>query len=199
MRSAAGARLVANGHFGDARAVKRGQGGNEAVQLAVKIHVLENFGAIRLERCAEIAQVDAHLARLRKELATAHGGFFGVQAKWEEILSSSSSSSDLRKGLPKDVLMALDVPSAKRTKPQAELLARHFESSAPELKPLRDKIVALEKSRPAIPSLPVMVELPKEKRRVSRILRKGNFLDPGQAVQPAILSAPSPQHHLSAS
>ena len=40
----------------------------------------------------------------------------------------------------------LDVPAEKRTKPQAELLARHFESIAPELKPVRDKIAALEKA-----------------------------------------------------
>ena len=39
-----------------------------------------------------------------------------------------------------------------------------------------------ENSRPAIPKLPVMVELPKAKRRVSRILRKGNHLDPGAVV-----------------
>jgi hypothetical protein len=133
---------------------------------------------------AEIAQSDARLAGLRKELATATGGLAGAQAKWEESLSSTTSAA--RKGIPKDVLMALDVPSAKRTKAQAELLARHFESTAPELKPLRDKILALEKSRPAIPSIPIMAELPKEKRRVSRILRKGNFLDPGPAVQPGV-------------
>ena len=42
------------------------------------------------------------------------------------------------------------------------------------------------KAGPAIPSLPVMAELPKEKRRVSRILRKGNFLDPGPAVGPGV-------------
>jgi hypothetical protein len=133
---------------------------------------------------AEIARIDTRLADLRKEQTAAAARLSASQAKWEASLSSASSAA--RKGVPKDVLKALDVPSPKRTKPQAEVLARHFESVAPELKPLRDRILALEKSRPAIPSVPVMAELPKEKRRVSRILRKGNFLDPGPAVQPGV-------------
>ncbi len=74
----------------------------------------------------------------------------------------------------------LDIAAAKRTKPQSEELARHFRSIAPELKALRDEIAGLEKSKPKIPTLPVMVELPEKKRRVTRVLRKGNFLDPGE-------------------
>jgi Protein of unknown function (DUF1553)/Protein of unknown function (DUF1549)/Planctomycete cytochrome C len=133
---------------------------------------------------AKIAEIDARLAGLRKDLGTTTLRLSGAQATWEESLRPASSTA--RKGVPKDVLTALDVPSPKRTKPQAELLAQHFASIAPELKPLRDRILALEKNRPAIPSLPVMVELPAVKRRISRILRKGNFLDPGAAVQPGV-------------
>ena len=51
---------------------------------------------------------------------------------------------------------------------------------------MRDKISALEKARPVIPSLPVMAELPSARRRVTRVLRKGNFLDPAAAVLPGV-------------
>ena len=34
--------------------------------------------------------------------------------------------------------------------------------------------------------MPVMVELSKEKQRVTKILRKGNFLDPGEPVKPGV-------------
>ena len=91
--------------------------------------------------------------------------------------------------MPKEILTILDTPAEKRTKPQIEVLARHFRSIAPELKPLRDQIAALEKSKPAIPTLPVMVELPADQRRVTRILRKGNFLDPGDPVEPGVPQA----------
>jgi hypothetical protein len=136
---------------------------------------------------AEIAQIDSRLAGLRKELETATLGLSGAQAKWEQSLSSANSVA--RKGVAKEVLNAADVPPPQRTKPQAELLAQHFASISPELKPLRDRILALEKSRPAIPSLPVMVEVPAAKRRISRILRKGNFLDPGAVVHPGVPSS----------
>ena len=51
---------------------------------------------------------------------------------------------------------------------------------------VRDKIAALEKSKPAIPNVPVMVELAPDRHRVTHILRKGNFLDPGDVVGPGV-------------
>jgi hypothetical protein len=83
-------------------------------------------------------------------------------------------------------LTILETPAGKRSKPQSELLMRHFRSTTPELKPVRDKIAALEKSKPKIPSVPVMVELLADHRRVTRLLKKGNFLDPGYEVQPEV-------------
>jgi hypothetical protein len=60
------------------------------------------------------------------------------------------------------------------------------------LKPIRDEIARLEKDRPEIPTLPVMVELSRDKQRVTRILRKGNFLDPGEPVAPDVPKALHP-------
>jgi mono/diheme cytochrome c family protein len=129
-------------------------------------------------------RADGQIAALRKEQETALAGLPSVQAKWEASLCGPDAAA--RKGVPKDVLSIADVPESKRTKQQALVLARYFGSIAPELKPLRDKIAALEKSRPAIPSLPVMAELPLANRRVTRVLRKGNFLDPAETVLPGV-------------
>ncbi len=60
------------------------------------------------------------------------------------------------------------------------------------MKSLRDQVAALEKSKPKIPTLPVMVELPEKERRVTRVLHKGNFLDPGEIVRPAVPQALHP-------
>ena len=38
----------------------------------------------------------------------------------------------------------------------------------------------------------MMVELPADRRRVSRVLRKGNFLDPGDPVEPGVPRALHP-------
>src|SRR5262249_15206878 len=59
----------------------------------------------------------------------------------------------------------------------------------PALEPLRSEIARFEKSRPKPETLPVMVELPPDKRRETHLLNKGNFLDPGPKVQPGVPSA----------
>jgi mono/diheme cytochrome c family protein len=48
------------------------------------------------------------------------------------------------------------------------------------------KAARLNKSRPKIPTLPVMVELPPAQRRTTRLMIKGNFLSPGEPVEPAV-------------
>jgi hypothetical protein len=51
------------------------------------------------------------------------------------------------------------------------------------------KIKRLNRSRPAIPTLPVMVELPADKRRATSVMVKGSFLSPGDKVEPGIPAA----------
>ena len=86
-----------------------------------------------------------------------------------------------RKDVPKEILAILDTPAAKRTKEQAQIAGKHFRSIAPELKPLRDEIARLEKARPEIPTLPVMVELPQDKRRVTQRAPQGQLPRPRRA------------------
>lgn len=52
--------------------------------------------------------------------------------------------------------------------------------------PLVVEKARLIQARPKPVQVPVMVELPPEQRRVTRLLKKGNFLDPGEVVQPGV-------------
>ena len=54
---------------------------------------------------------------------------------------------------------------------------------------IRDQIVKLEKSRPKPTRVPVMVEVPADKRRETRLMHKGNFLDLGDKVEPGVPAA----------
>jgi hypothetical protein len=94
-----------------------------------------------------------------------------------------------RAKLPADVLAALAVPADKQTAEQKEALARHYRTLAPSLQAVRDEIARLEKSRPVAPMLPVMVELPANQRRTTRVMIKGNFLNLGDHVQAAVPAA----------
>lgn len=108
-------------------------------------------------------------------------------------LSVTADESAARRGaLPADVLAAIDAPADRRTKTQSDVLAAHYRTLAPELKPVRDEIARLEKARPAAPTVPVMVELPAQQRRETHLLEKGNFLAPGPKVTPGVPSALHP-------
>jgi Protein of unknown function (DUF1553)/Protein of unknown function (DUF1549)/Planctomycete cytochrome C len=129
---------------------------------------------------ARLRQIDTRIASVRQTLAAA-------QTKWEAGIAPKDSA--LRKGVPEEILGMVDLPADKRGKPVSDALARYFSTKSTELKPVRDEIASLEKSRPAIPTLPVMVELAGKERRVTRVLRKGNFLDPAEAVEPGVPAA----------
>jgi mono/diheme cytochrome c family protein len=62
----------------------------------------------------------------------------------------------------------------------------------PQTTAVTDKIKELEKSKPIVPTVPVMVELEPKDHRVTHLLRKGNFLDPGDVVGPDIPQALHP-------
>jgi hypothetical protein len=116
-----------------------------------------------------------------------------AQVMWESTVTAETSHVTARKDIPKEILAIVDTPPARRGKEQRQELTRYFASVAPTLKPIRDELARLEKERPQIPTLPVMVELPRDKRRTTRVLRKGNFLDPGDPVRPDV---PRALHHM---
>jgi mono/diheme cytochrome c family protein len=61
--------------------------------------------------------------------------------------------------------------------------------SAEEQKALQAEIAQLEKSRPALPALPVMEELPPEKHRETHLMVKSNFRELGEKVEPGVPAA----------
>ncbi len=98
------------------------------------------------------------------------------------VAVTSDPNVTRRAALPPDVLAIIDTPDADRNDEQRQALKRHYRSISPLLQPMRDAIAGLEKSKPKPPPLPVMEELAAEKQRATRILVKGNFLDPGDVV-----------------
>ena len=103
-------------------------------------------------------------------------------------LSASTSADVVRRvTIPADLLAIIGLPTEKRSDEQAAAkLAAYYRSVAPSLQGVRDSIAALEKSRPPIPTVPVMAELPADKKRTTHVMVKGNFLAPGSVVEPAV-------------
>jgi Protein of unknown function (DUF1549)/Protein of unknown function (DUF1553)/Planctomycete cytochrome C len=88
-----------------------------------------------------------------------------------------------RLSVPSELLAVIDLPREQRSSEQAAKLAAYYRTLAPALEPLREKIAQLEKTRPAIPTVPVMLELSAEKRRTTKVMVKGNFQMTGETVE----------------
>jgi hypothetical protein len=83
----------------------------------------------------------------------------------------------------------LDTPTPQKV--AARVLQRSF-VPPPYVLLAYSRLARLEKTRPAIPNLPVMVELPADKRRVTHVMNKGNYLDPGDKADPGLPSSLHP-------
>ncbi|HEV3120477.1 MAG TPA: DUF1553 domain-containing protein [Isosphaeraceae bacterium] len=111
------------------------------------------------------------------------------------LSATNDSAAGRRIEVPEPILEIVDTPAENRTAEQTEALARHYRSIAPALKPIRDEIAKVEKTRPQVPTVPVMTELPADQRRTTHLLIKSNFLAPGAKVEPGVPQAlhPFPQ------
>ena len=84
------------------------------------------------------------------------------------------------------------IPHAQRTPEQQRKLDDAFRLQEPEFAKIQQQIATAESElktvQQQIPKTPIFRELPPEKRRVTRIHQRGNFLDPGEPVEPAVLT-----------
>ena len=105
---------------------------------------------------------------------------------------------------PSNVIDALQVPAGKRSAAQSDTVAQYFQSIAPELQKPRQQLADVKKQLADLKpdTVPVMRDLATDKRRVTKIQHRGNYLDVGNEVTegtPAIfpaLPADAPRNRL---
>lgn len=108
--------------------------------------------------------------------------------RWR-ISATNDAQVARRIGVPFDVLQSLDTLADSRTAAQTLQIKSYYKSIAPSLKGLRDQLAALEKSRPAMPTVPVLQELAGDQRRKTTIFLRGNYLTKGPEVEPGFPAA----------
>jgi hypothetical protein len=119
-----------------------------------------------------------------------HGGSDTQPPPAQFRLSITNDPAQIpRAAIPGKLLALLDVDPSQRSPTQLQDLAHYFRGIAPQNQPLRDELARFERSRPKIVSLPVMTELPAHQKRVTKLMHKGNFLAPGETVEPRLPSA----------
>ena len=92
------------------------------------------------------------------------------------------------RGLPPNVLAALEKDEADRTDAQKMAVVKHFMWAAPELEPLAVRLAKLELERDLLEaSIPRVIYTERTKPRLTRVLLRANWMDDtGEIVHPAI-------------
>ena len=100
-------------------------------------------------------------------------------------------------GIPRDVRVALGIPKAKRSAKQRAVLLERLATEDPSYRRLKAKLVALKKKSPKSAAMTVRVIAQRTRSpRKTRIMRRGDFLQPQAEVQPeapAVLHALKPR------
>ncbi len=68
-------------------------------------------------------------------------------------------------------------------------LKKQLDAPNADKKKINDEISKLQQTKPTLTAVPVMVELPEDKRRQTHVLVKGNFLNKGDKVEPGVPAA----------
>lgn len=143
----------------------------------------------RLAEPATLAEGDELVVRLDHQFEFAYPGFSLGRFR---LSATEDAKPALKSTLPGPIEAILKVAVKDRTESQKQELYRHFAKTAPETKATRDEIGRLRADNDRILAAtrtPVMKELTGDKKRVTKIHRRGNFLDPGDAVEPATPAA----------
>ena len=82
--------------------------------------------------------------------------------------------------LPDNILAILK--KAKRAKKEKADLGKHFLSEHPDLKTLELKVLAVDKQIKAVKPSTTLVMIEQDKARKTHVLRRGNYLTPGEEV-----------------
>jgi Protein of unknown function (DUF1553)/Protein of unknown function (DUF1549) len=108
------------------------------------------------------------------------------QVEWEK---QCRADKKLLGQLPPELRKIVMLPDTKRTKKQTQDLADYFADQQPDLKKLRERLRDLDQQLAELAPATTLVMSELQKPRATHVLRRGNFLEKGQAVQPGVPTA----------
>jgi len=127
---------------------------------------------------------DAPGAKLSLTLAQRYGGAHTL-ARFR-LSCSAQADTALTAPLGSELAAILDEPAAARTPEQSEKLAAHYRAHAPALAGAREQLARADARLALVPTATTLVMESAAQPRATHVHRKGNFLDPGDEVQPRL-------------
>jgi len=103
------------------------------------------------------------------------------------ISITSDYPASLETNVPESIAVIARLSVADRSPDQEAQLLRHVASFAPLTQPIRDQLAKLNQDLAVpVPQTPVLRELPEGKRRTTKMHVRGNFLQLGDTIEPAV-------------
>ena len=127
---------------------------------------------------------DAPGATLKLTLAQRYGAAHTL-ARFRVSISAQTDGA-LLAPLGSELGAILHKPAAERTPAESEQLAAHYRAHAPLLSAVREQLALADARIAQISTATTLVMEAAAKPRATHVLRKGNFLDPGDEVQPRL-------------
>ncbi|WP_422927645.1 PSD1 and planctomycete cytochrome C domain-containing protein [Singulisphaera sp. PoT] len=115
-------------------------------------------------------------------------GYPGFSLGRFRLSGSADPANPIGSSDPEGVVAIAAIAPEARTPEQRDALLRDYADRAPELKSKRDAVARLKADKDAILNsvrTPIFRELPGERKRITRMHNRGNFLDPGEKVEAA--------------
>jgi hypothetical protein len=129
------------------------------------------------------AAKQAEIKKLTESLAAVTPELLEAQKKWELELADEEKAKAAN--LPAAIAAILKTAADERTDAQTAELTKHYLTIAPERDADRKRLETLKKQVAdfkAAASVPILKELAEDKRRVTKLQHRGNYLELGQEV-----------------
>ena len=134
-------------------------------------------------------------ARLVFLLKQNHGGWNSDDLMTNNMgrfrLSFTAAADPVADPLPKAVREILSIPREKRSPAQTDSVFSFWRTTVPEFTETNEKIEALARQHPE-PSTSQMVLEARSEMRDTRLLKRGDWLNPGKAIRPGVPAALHP-------
>lgn len=118
-------------------------------------------------------------------------GYPGFSIGRFKIGTTSDPAPGLDDDVPEAIRQIVRTPADQRTAKQSQELLTYYAGISPITADQRKQIADAKQQLAAIPvpQTPILKELPANRQRTTQIHNRGNFLDPGEAVEPAVPAA----------
>jgi hypothetical protein len=149
----------------------------------------QHQAVFRLKNPLKVSDGDEVAITLQHEFEFAYPGFSIGRFR---ISTTDSTEPKMSAFIPNAIQQVLDTSIEKRTASQKSDLLKFFVQQSSDTAKDRAELDRLRKTLKSLEDsvrTPILRELPKDKQRVTRIQKRGNFLDPGDPVNPATPAA----------